>query len=101
MCYDHVINLTYTPMTVLFLKVDYIPRTIAVVDLGGARRPCPHPGPVKISHEKDGHRRRPHRFHVSRPLPYLNAGSATALLGNGIVGIFVLLKYEKELECAS
>ena len=24
------------------------------------------PGPVKISHKKDGHRIRPHRFHVSR-----------------------------------
>ena len=24
-------------------------------------------GPVKISHKKDGHRRWPHRFHVSRP----------------------------------
>ena len=26
------------------------------------------PGPVKIGHKKDGHRRRPHRFHVSRPI---------------------------------
>ena len=25
------------------------------------------PGPVKISHKKDGGQRRPHRFHVSRP----------------------------------
>ena len=25
------------------------------------------PGPVKIGHKKDGCRRRPHRFHVSRP----------------------------------
>ena len=32
----------------------------------GPRGPCP-PGPVKISHKKDGHRRRLHRFHVSRP----------------------------------
>ena len=32
----------------------------------GARGPCP-PGPVKISHKKDGRRRRPHRFPVSRP----------------------------------
>ena len=29
----------------------------------------PPPGSVKISNKKDGHRRRPHRFHVSRPLP--------------------------------
>ena len=27
----------------------------------------PSPGPVKISHKKDGHQRRPHRFHVPRP----------------------------------
>ena len=26
------------------------------------------PGPVKISNIKDGHQRRPRRFHVSRPL---------------------------------
>ena len=25
------------------------------------------PGPVKVGHKKDGRRRRPHRFHVSRP----------------------------------
>ena len=25
------------------------------------------PGPVKIGHKKDCRRRRPHRFHVSRP----------------------------------
>ena len=25
------------------------------------------PGPVKISHKKDGRQRRPHRFHVSCP----------------------------------
>ena len=25
------------------------------------------PGPVKIGHKKDGHQRRPRRFHVSRP----------------------------------
>ena len=27
------------------------------------------PGPAKIGHKKDGHQRRPHRFHVSRPPP--------------------------------
>ena len=27
------------------------------------------PGPVKISHKKDGHQRWLHRFHVSRPPP--------------------------------
>ena len=40
-----------------------------VADPGGARGPCPSPGPVKISHKKDGCQRRPHRFHVSRPHP--------------------------------
>ena len=34
---------------------------------GGPRGPWPPPGPVKIGHKKDGRRRRPHRFHVSRP----------------------------------
>ena len=27
------------------------------------------PSPVEISHKKDGRQRRPHRFHVSCPLP--------------------------------
>ena len=31
----------------------------------------PPPGPVKISHKKDGRQRRQHRFHVSRPPPPL------------------------------
>ena len=48
-----------------------------VADPGGARGPCP-PSPVKISHKKDGHRIRPHRFHVSPP-PHPAAGSATDL----------------------
>ena len=38
----------------------------------------PSPGPVKISHKKDGCRRQPHGFHVSQPPPpYPAAGSAT------------------------
>ena len=40
----------------------------AVADPGGPRGPWP-PGPVKISHKKDGRQRRPYRFHVSRPPP--------------------------------
>ena len=40
-----------------------------VADPGGAEGAMPPPGPVKISHKKDGHWRRPHRFHVSRPPP--------------------------------
>ena len=36
---------------------------------GGAEGAMAPPGPVKIGHKKDGHRRRPHRFHVSRPPP--------------------------------
>ena len=31
--------------------------------------PPPPPSPVQISHKKDGHQRRPHRFHVSCPSP--------------------------------
>ena len=55
----------------------------SIADRGGARGPCP-PGPVKISHKKDGCRIRSHRFHVSRPsstqaldplLPILNTHS--------------------------
>ena len=43
---------------------------LPVADPGGARGPCTPPGPMKISHKKDGHQRWPHRFHVSRaPLP--------------------------------
>ena len=41
------------------------------------------PGPVKIGHKKDGRRRRPHRFHVSRPPPYPAAGSATGVVCPG------------------
>ena len=45
---------------------------------GGGRGGHAPPDPVKIGHKKDGHRRRPHRFHVSRPpSPYPAAGSAT------------------------
>ena len=38
------------------------------------------PGPVKISHKKDGRQIRLHRFHVSCP-PYPAAGSATEAAG--------------------
>ena len=48
-----------------------------VADPGGAEGAMAPPGPVKIGHKKDGHRRRPHRFHVSWPPPYPAAGSAT------------------------
>ena len=44
---------------------------------GGRDGHAPLPGPVKISHKKDGCLRRPHRFHVSRPPPYPATGSAT------------------------
>ena len=54
----------------------------SVADPGGARRPWPPPpGPVKISHKKDGCQRQPHRFHVSSPPPppppHPAAGSTT------------------------
>ena len=42
----------------------------AVADpVGGARGGDVPPGPVKISHKKEGRRIRLHRFNVSRPLP--------------------------------
>ena len=46
---------------------------------GGAEGAMAPPGPVKISHKKDGRQRRPHRFHVSWPPPYPAAGSATGV----------------------
>ena len=42
---------------------------------GEAEGAMPPPGPVEISHKKDGCQRQPHRFHVSRPSPYPAAGS--------------------------
>ena len=48
------------------IKLLFLESVRSVADPGGA---CPPPGPVKIGHKKDGHRRRPHRFHVSRPPP--------------------------------
>ena len=36
---------------------------------GGRGGHAPSPGPVKITHKKDGHQRRLHRFHVSAPPP--------------------------------
>ena len=50
-------------------------RTVA--DPGGAEGAMAPPSPVRIGHKKDGRRRWPHRFHVSRPPPYPVAGSAT------------------------
>ena len=50
-----------------------------VADPGGGRGGHGPPGPVKIGHKKDGRRRWPHRFHVSRTPPYPAAGSATAV----------------------
>ena len=41
---------------------------LPVADLGKPRGTMA-PGPVKISHKKDGCQRQPHRFHVSRPPP--------------------------------
>ena len=37
----------------------------AVADRRGQGGHAPTPGPVKISHKKDGHQRQPHKFHVS------------------------------------
>ena len=43
----------------------------------GAEGAMAPPGPVKIGHKTDGHRRGLHRFHVSQPTPYPATGSAT------------------------
>ena len=51
---------------------------------GVPRGPCPPPpSPVEITHKKDGHQRRPHRFHVSCPLPHPAAGSDADVLFMG------------------
>ena len=63
---------------VLTFKLKNRYRDKPVADPGGGRGGHGPPGPVKISHKKDGHRRRPYRFHVSRPPLYPAAGSATA-----------------------
>ena len=56
----------------------HLSNTLSVADPGRPRGPCPHsPRPVKISHKKDCRRRGPHIFHVSCPLHYWTAGSAT------------------------
>ena len=57
----------------------------AVADPGRGRGAMPPPGPVKISLKKDGHQRRPHRFHVSRHThpSHPVTGSATSSTGVG------------------
>ena len=48
------------------VRMGIVAAIISVADPGGPRGLWP-PGPVKISHKKDGRRRRLHSFHVSRP----------------------------------
>ena len=60
-------------------KIDKVHIRGAVADPGGAEGAMAPPRPVKIGHKKDGRRRWPHRFHVSRPPPYPAAGSATGV----------------------
>ena len=59
------------------MAIDIRGLQVGVADPGGPRGPCP-PGPVEISHKKDGHQWRPHRFHVSQ-LPSPNAASGSAI----------------------
>ena len=47
----------------------YVMAHYTVVDPWGRRGAMAHPGPVKISHKKEGRQRWLHRFHVSRPPP--------------------------------
>ena len=51
-----------------YIQMSRLPQghTNAVAEPGGPRGHGP-PGPVTISHKKDGHQRCPHRFHVSHP----------------------------------
>ena len=49
----------------------------AVADPGGDEGAMAPPGPLKISHKKDGSQIWPHRLHVSRHLLYPATGSAT------------------------
>ena len=70
-----------TPKVHAYFGVKYVNSYLYMYDIssgsrGGEGAMAP-PGPVKIGHKKDGRRRRPHRFHVSRPPPYPAAGSAT------------------------
>ena len=59
--------------------INYVHSLVSSGSRGGGAEGAmpPPPGPVKISHKKDGRQIRLHGFHVSRP-PYLAAGSATA-----------------------
>ena len=47
------------------------------------------PSPVEISHKKDSHQRRPHRFHVSCPLP---TQPLDPMLPDEVVVLFVSVK---------
>ena len=63
-----------TPTRYKTSKIHLIEHDPVADPRGMPRGPCPLPSPVQTSHKKDGHQRRPHRFHVSWP-PYPAAGS--------------------------
>ena len=60
----------------LYLCSSLLPASSGSRGSRGGHAPPP-PGRVKISYKKDGHKRQPHRFHVSHPPPYQATGSAT------------------------
>ena len=60
---DVITGYIFKQLPAVFMLVT---RKYPVADRGGRGGHIP-PGPVKISHKKDGYRRQPHRFHVSRP----------------------------------
>ena len=67
----------------------------SVADPGGVPKgPWLPPSPVQTSHKKDGHQRRPHRFHVSCPPPHPAAGSDAVPFTTVHVLHFLLLHEE-------
>ena len=72
-----------------------------VADPGGREGHAPPPGPVKISHKKDGRQRQPHRFHVSRPPPHFTRLLETLLISLNVCTFYaieqhLLLSREKD-----
>ena len=72
-----LLEISTTSVDLIFLERNSKLRNGTSSGSGGGEGAMAPPGPVKIGHKKDGRRRQPHRFHVSRPPPYPAAGSAT------------------------
>ena len=64
----HIQKLLFYNRKMYFQILVCLYRSDSVADPGaGAEGGMAPPSPVKISHKKDCHQRRPHRFHVSCP----------------------------------